>query len=1060
MEKLNHLVVTYLVGICNCRPHTFKTASTAFKYETDVKNSVNPLPDYRPGILVFKAQNCPENESSWLAAAKRLNCSIGNDTSANHYYCLSSAKRDMVVEFCYDRISPRTEPGNCLELGGEGYLNYVNCSAFIVGCPSDSYLSEKIYLYQACLKIDPNKRCFLEDKFCKPTSTTSTTEGATDSNESLHNFTTETPISNINLETVIAVTIGVLMAPLLLGILGLYFCLKRRRQSKRRQQRAEQNSSVPTNSSDSSDSLQSDSTVEKHTVNTMVDSYTKNELTLDESEKKLDSFENEYSINLQQNVNKESEIQDIEIDGEDETFPSDPLIKNDIHSSDLEHSSITVNNDIAVLEAIFGDSVCFNGCVKTKQRILRIDWQKQSLNGTLQFETILIDNLKFLDSSVNPENPRLLLKEIDYADGSTYRAICHFDGGQIASNEVKVLVRGDKPKVKLTCEKMKADINTEIAIYADVSSVPSPSSVTWQYCKEENGTFKDISASEERYRISKDKKHEFVIYQTNVTDSGFYRLRAVNALGERISNPVCLKISEKKSFIKLNDRITPYIAIFGERIRLHGRVKGKYQIVSLELQKYSSDSGKFETFSTDDSRFHINNSPPNVVLDIDSADYNDASSYRLMCRYDCCHIASNAVEVRVRGEKPHPKLKKRKFVACAGENFTIWGDLNSIPLPFQTKWQHCKNEVGNFEDIILPNERYKFEIDKRHIYLHINPTKPTDSGYYRFLAVNVLGKGKSNKVHLDVHENTNSWSNFWNLSFFASSREPNIEIQGNTPACQTGQPNVVRTATINVPSLRIIAHISLAANNTLWISDDLNHFYHINMQGTVLHQVHVEGNGSITGHVVTKRGDLVYANIKDKVIYKKSSCTLSSPFIETGVWKPTCICSSQIEERILLGLTKDNEAKISWYDSTEDENREVKNINGKDLFQLPSGMVESKEGELYVIDAKVRVLVGLNKKCHLKFTYRGQNPSSFYPSGVCINKYDHILVSDYRSNAICILNKNGNFLKLLDFVLDKSALISPRALCTDGKETLFIGHSDRKSEGTKINIYKYLSDEA
>ncbi|XP_062578174.1 uncharacterized protein LOC134240084 [Saccostrea cucullata] len=141
-----------------------------------------PLPGYKETIKVFMTQRCPKTESEWRAVSNQMNCSIDNDPPVNQYHCLPTPKRNMLVEFCYNEYSKMTEHGNCLELGGRGYLNYVNCKGFIKGCPNKDYKSEEIFKYPACLQIDVERGCFLAEEDCKLTSS-STTEPTTRSGD-------------------------------------------------------------------------------------------------------------------------------------------------------------------------------------------------------------------------------------------------------------------------------------------------------------------------------------------------------------------------------------------------------------------------------------------------------------------------------------------------------------------------------------------------------------------------------------------------------------------------------------------------------------------------------------------------------------------------------------------------------------------------------------------------------------------------------------------------------------------------------------------------------------
>uniref|UniRef100_A0A8W8ILY0 Uncharacterized protein n=1 Tax=Magallana gigas TaxID=29159 RepID=A0A8W8ILY0_MAGGI len=109
------------------------------------------VPGYREGLNVYQTFICPRTDSAWTSASLRMNCNVGGDQPFNHYYCIPNAERTHFVEFCYDRASLKTEKGNCWELGGIGYLNQVNCTNFVKGCPDYTYLSEQVY--NICIRV-------------------------------------------------------------------------------------------------------------------------------------------------------------------------------------------------------------------------------------------------------------------------------------------------------------------------------------------------------------------------------------------------------------------------------------------------------------------------------------------------------------------------------------------------------------------------------------------------------------------------------------------------------------------------------------------------------------------------------------------------------------------------------------------------------------------------------------------------------------------------------------------------------------------------------------------
>eukprot|EP00105_Crassostrea_gigas_P013418 XP_011429731.2 PREDICTED: uncharacterized protein LOC105329931 [Crassostrea gigas] len=146
------------------------------------------VPGYREGLNVYQTFTCPRTDSAWTSASLRMNCNVEGDQPFNHYYCIPNAERTHFVEFCYDRASLKTEIGNCWEFGGIGYLNQVDCTNFVKGCPDFTYLSERVYKIPACLDLNFPGRCFTEEPGCTvlKNSTNAQANNQTNADASLH----------------------------------------------------------------------------------------------------------------------------------------------------------------------------------------------------------------------------------------------------------------------------------------------------------------------------------------------------------------------------------------------------------------------------------------------------------------------------------------------------------------------------------------------------------------------------------------------------------------------------------------------------------------------------------------------------------------------------------------------------------------------------------------------------------------------------------------------------------------------------------------------------------
>ncbi|XP_071167791.1 protein wech-like [Mytilus edulis] len=90
-------------------------------------------------------------------------------------------------------------------------------------------------------------------------------------------------------------------------------------------------------------------------------------------------------------------------------------------------------------------------------------------------------------------------------------------------------------------------------------------------------------------------------------------------------------------------------------------------------------------------------------------------------------------------------------------------------------------------------------------------------------------------------------------------------------------------------------------------------------------------------------------------------------------------------------------------------------------------------------------IVAVHRNGRLKFTFDGQTYlETFKPQGITITPSDNIVVSDSGSNALHVLNSNGDLLAL-QLVKNDLEIQSPLSLCFDAEGYLLIGcHKGKK----------------
>ena len=261
--------------------------------------------------------------------------------------------------------------------------------------------------------------------------------------------------------------------------------------------------------------------------------------------------------------------------------------------------------------------------------------------------------------------------------------------------------------------------------------------------------------------------------------------------------------------------------------------------------------------------------------------------------------------------------------------------------------------------------------------------------------------------------------------------------------------SVTKVREYRVPGVGNVYHVSVDKSGRFWTSDDSFNLVQTDLQGNLLQKIQTSG-GQEGYHTATQDGDLIYTDKHKKVIYRVTPDRRITEFIKTGDWTPLSVHSSRINGDILVGMIKDGEAKVTRYSKAGKEIQNIQRDNqGQELYNEPLYITENINGDICTSDIDKEEVVVVNKSGQHRFSYTGQG-SEFYPFGICTDVLGHILVCDYYSNTVDLLDQDGG---LLSFILSsQQGIASPRGVCVDEENKLYVGQSDTKT----VTVYRYL----
>lgn len=265
-------------------------------------------------------------------------------------------------------------------------------------------------------------------------------------------------------------------------------------------------------------------------------------------------------------------------------------------------------------------------------------------------------------------------------------------------------------------------------------------------------------------------------------------------------------------------------------------------------------------------------------------------------------------------------------------------------------------------------------------------------------------------------------------------------------------------------------HITFASSNLVWVGDFKNIkltnttgktlYCEELLQSTGCDPVEVSGVGQ---HTVNSDNELIFVDLS-KDIYKlskdmKTRVTYISR--KDSIWKPRCLFWCPSSGDLLAGMGKYKPKTKKWIGRVERYSQAGKLIQriqydnkGKNLYREPYFITENTNEDVVVSDFGHAAIIVTGCRGNHRFSYTGP-PSGpkLTPRGVCTDALSHILVSDYETHTIHMLDKDGRFLSHLLTRLDDD-ILQPWGLSYDTKTTfLWVGSAGDNT----LCIYRYLT---
>lgn len=287
-------------------------------------------------------------------------------------------------------------------------------------------------------------------------------------------------------------------------------------------------------------------------------------------------------------------------------------------------------------------------------------------------------------------------------------------------------------------------------------------------------------------------------------------------------------------------------------------------------------------------------------------------------------------------------------------------------------------------------------------------------------------------------------------------------------------PKLLRSLTVE--GVGGCGHISRVTSDRVWVSDDKNNIVLTNTAGDRLHHREdiccniieedlcsdLPERDLYHGlHTVNSERELIYIDIDYNIIkLSKDMTSTKSLYKFTGsTWMPYCVYWSPSTRDLLVAMYNDNKGrgKVTRYNEAGQLTQTIQYDNtGLVMFRRPLLITVNNNGDVVVSDNDIDsgpVIVTDIRGKH-RFSYTGHPlGSELWPLGICTDPLSHILVCDIITDAVQMIDGDGQFLSYL--LTKPKEMEKPRSLSYDvTTHCLWVGSNN----DNKLCVYRHIPD--
>nr|XP_022305304.1 uncharacterized protein LOC111112202 [Crassostrea virginica]XP_022305305.1 uncharacterized protein LOC111112202 [Crassostrea virginica]XP_022305306.1 uncharacterized protein LOC111112202 [Crassostrea virginica]XP_022305307.1 uncharacterized protein LOC111112202 [Crassostrea virginica] len=272
------------------------------------------------------------------------------------------------------------------------------------------------------------------------------------------------------------------------------------------------------------------------------------------------------------------------------------------------------------------------------------------------------------------------------------------------------------------------------------------------------------------------------------------------------------------------------------------------------------------------------------------------------------------------------------------------------------------------------------------------------------------------------------------VMFGSLQRSSNLAIEGKHDMLKL-MSNPVVVSTIQTPygKKNKLWRILCDEAGKIWISGNDKKVYQIDQSGSIKKTVSVSNNVWSLSLNVDK--ELIFSTSwTDTKVYSYDGNVVRT-VVDLGQWCPRGLCHSANSDLLVSMRSKDEtHSRVIRYSGTT-ETMVIQNDRlGKPLFSVGVGNVllltENGNGDICVADNAGEAVVVVNASDELRFKYQGNTSpkpkyKSFQPLNIATDVNQQILINDYSNDVVHIIDRDGKFLRYIEYPCNGGLSIDP-----------------------------------